>query len=394
MRPCTLSYLYLVVLNIWSRTFVIADDIKITKGGTEIANIKQDINSTSEKNVIEIKLNNPEIKATTVEKDSGDNAKDVDSKAKNTGPEISVKSSSIEVVQNQSSDSKSTDKNTIATITVNIPNAKEQTIEIKNVEAPKIIEKEIKSDGFVDRIIRFIRSDFRFLIKCGSVLSSLLMQVTPIHTALTIRKNRSTKNLKILTFITSAYSNLLWSLYGFLTVNIIIIVSNLPGTLINFVTLWVFHSYCTDLSQRTILIISSKVLGVFAAILSVLYLLLDMETYLTIVGLFGGSLLAISYTSPLVSFNEILESRNTSTMPTEISLGNFIGAFFMFSYGFIIWDLLVIAPNFLGVISGLIQLTLLFMFPHSDRIIISEVEILEKPNNFKSILNIDQDVEL
>ncbi|XP_953763.1 uncharacterized protein TA16830 [Theileria annulata] len=354
-------------------------------------------------------------------------------------------------------------KETIATITLNISNNEPKTIEIKNVDAQntQTIQNQPKQsvplqqqtvppdqeqpqvvETLFTKIAKFITTDFRFLVKFGAVLSSGLTQMIPLNIILTIRKNNSTRNLKCLNFVTSAVSSLSWSLYGILSKNIILIISNFPGSfssdnysnklhsyiylillvilsnyiyyginvkcvgaIINLVGIWVFVKYCSDQNEKFILSVSSKISFVLCLILLVLYFILTSTTFLTVVGLIGGtylvqticyyllsSLLAMSYLSPLFSFKEILESRNTSTMPTEISLGNFISSFFMFCYGFIIWDMLVIGPSFLGVISGLIQLTLLFLFPHSDRIIISEVEILEQPNNFRSMLAMDQEV--
>lgn len=131
-----------------------------------------------------------------------------------------------------------------------------------------------------------------------------------------------------------------------------------------------------------------KVAVVSCLILFLIYLDVDPESYLKFIGLFGGSIQGFSYITPLLSIKEIVKNRSTSAMPTEISLANFIGAFFTLCYGFIIWDYIVIAPNFVGMVSGMIQIILLVLITNSDKIIVKEVDILEK-QHFKPILKAD-----
>ncbi|EAN34251.1 Sugar efflux transporter for intercellular exchange family protein [Theileria parva strain Muguga] len=367
---------------------IIADNVNV-------GDPKSDKVTTADTQIIQIKLNDNSTNLTTnTNETKGVQVEGINDKAPPPAAEPTASTPS--------------GTETIATITLNIPNTEAKTIEIKNVDtkntqAPQTQsvpaqqetvppDQQEVSETFFNKILKFITSDFRFLVKFGAVLSSALTQMIPLNLILTIRKNNSTRNLKCLNFVTSAVSSLSWSLYGILSKNVILIISNFPGAIINLIGIWMFVKYCSDQNEKFILSVSSKISFALCVILLVLFFILTSTTFLTVVGLIGGSLLAMSYLSPLFSFKEILESRNTSTMPTEISLGNFISSFFMFCYGFIIWDMLVIAPSFLGVISGLIQLTLLFLFPHSDRIIISEVEILEQPNNFRSMLAMDQDV--
>ncbi|KAK2198081.1 SWEET sugar transporter [Babesia duncani] len=146
-----------------------------------------------------------------------------------------------------------------------------------------------------------------------------------------------------------------------------------------------------------------NVFFISVGVVAIMYLSMSAEWLLMLVGLSGGVVLTISYMTPLLSIKEIVRSRNTSTMPAEISLAQFFGSFFMLCYGFLIWDYLVIIPNFcgtpiishikaLGMIAGMIQITLIVLFPQSDRIIVSEAGILEIPGNFKPALRADANI--
>ncbi|GIX66363.1 MtN3/saliva family protein [Babesia caballi] len=244
---------------------------------------------------------------------------------------------------------------------------------------------------FVNWILDVIRTDFNLLISSGTVLSSLLTQLIPLHTIMTIRWNKSTGSLKTLNFVTVAFANFLWSVYGTLSYNRIIFLSSVPGFLLNCCYIAVFHRNCQDEHQMRILRIFYKVSGVSCVILFIGYLGIEGEPYLKFIGLFGGSIQAFSYVAPLFSIREIMKNKSTSAMPTEISLANFIGSFFTLCYGFIIWDYIVIAPNFIGMVSGIIQIVLLMLISNNERIVVAEKEILDK-QHFKPILKTDVEV--
>ncbi|ORM39845.1 Sugar transporter SWEET1 [Babesia sp. Xinjiang] len=259
----------------------------------------------------------------------------------------------------------------------------------------KVSGDEKKEDGILSSFINWtrdiIQTDFNFLISSGTVMSSLMTQLIPLHTIMTIRWNKSTGNLKTLNFVTVAFANFLWSLYGILSSNTIIILSSLPGFFLNCCYILVFHRYCQDAHQLHILHIFYKVSGACCIILMLLYVGIEGASYLNFIGLFGGSIQAFSYIAPLFSIREIMKHRSTSALPTEISLANFIGSFFTLCYGFIIWDYIVIAPNFIGMISGMIQIILLILIPNNEKLVVAEVEILEK-QHFKPILKPYMDI--
>ncbi|CDR93711.1 Bidirectional sugar transporter [Babesia bigemina] len=243
----------------------------------------------------------------------------------------------------------------------------------------------------VQGILEIIQTDFNFLISSGTIFSSLLTQLIPLHTVMTIRWNKSTGSLKTLNFVTVAFANFLWSLYGVLSYNMVIILSSLPGLLLNCCYIMVFHKYCKDGQQKHILHVSYKVFAASCLVLACAYLGVESEPYLKFIGLFGGSIQAFSYIAPLLSIREIMKNKSTSAMPTEISLANFIGSFFTLCYGFIIWDYIVIAPNFIGMVSGIVQITLLILIPNNEQIVVTEVGILEK-QHFKPILKPEVDI--
>nr|BAN66084.1 mtn3 rag1ip-like protein [Babesia bovis] len=229
-----------------------------------------------------------------------------------------------------------------------------------------------------------IQTDFNYLIGCGTVLSSIITQLIPLHTVMTVRYNKSTGNLKTLNFVTVAFANFLWSLYGLICYNTVIILSSIPSFVLSCSYILIFHRYCQDSHQMRILHLFYKISAICCMVLGMSYIGLDTTSYLNFIGLFGGSIQAFSYIAPLFSIREIMKQRSTSAMPTEISLANFIGSFFTLCYGFIIWEYIVIAPNFIGMISGMIQIVLLILIHNNEKIVVAEVEILEK-QHFKAI---------
>lgn len=250
-------------------------------------------------------------------------------------------------------------------------------------------EQQDAQDGlvtcFVNRVVSMLQTDFNFLISSGTVVSAVLTQLIPMHTIMTIRSNRSTGSLKALNFVTSAFANFLWALYGVLSSNSVIILSNMPGFLLSCFYIAVFHRNCLDTQQKYVLRVFYKFTVFCCLIMTLAYLAVDLELYLKFIGLFGGSIQAFSYITPLLSIKEVMRQRSTSAMPMEISLANFIGSFFTLCYGFIIWDYIVIAPNFIGTTSGMIQVAILVLITNSDKIVITEVDILEK-QQFKPTL--------
>lgn len=250
-------------------------------------------------------------------------------------------------------------------------------------------DAKLREDGLIQRLIKWIldmiQTDFNFLISCGTVFSSFLTQIIPIHTMMTIRCNKSTGNLKTINFVSAAFANFLWSLYGIISNSTVLMLSSIPGFLLSCCYIAIFHKYCQDGKQMRILQISYK-FAIFSCLFLVLtYLSIDKEVYFKFIGLFGASIQGVSYITPILSIKEIMKNRSTSAMPTEISLANFVGAFFTLCYGFIIWDYIVIAPNFIGMASGMIQVIILVLVTNNDKIVVKEVDILEK-QHFKPTL--------
>ncbi|KAK2198082.1 hypothetical protein BdWA1_001087 [Babesia duncani] len=113
-------------------------------------------------------------------------------------------------------------------LATNATDATNENIVAKDTETAPLVEETLVN-SLVTAVGRFLQSDFNFLIRCGAILTSLLTQLIPLYTIMSIKWNKTTGKQNCATFITVAFSNYLWSTYGILCWNLVIIFSSVPG---------------------------------------------------------------------------------------------------------------------------------------------------------------------
>ncbi|KAE9598143.1 putative SWEET sugar transporter [Lupinus albus] len=114
--------------------------------------------------------------------------------------------------------------------------------------------------------------------------------------------------------------------------------------------------------------------GFVASVISVT-LFLHGTTQLNFLGTLCSGLSIIMYASPLLTMKMVLETKSNEYMPFLDSFFMFINAGVWTLYSFLINDLFILIPSFIGLILGLAQIT--FYMIYKQKPISSNVPIIE-----------------
>jgi len=86
----------------------------------------------------------------------------------------------------------------------------------------------------------------------------------------------------------------------------------------------------------------------------------------TVMGLFCNFVLLTYYAVPLTTMREVLVTRNAKSLFFPMALANTANGAAWFTYGVALGDAYLMVPNVIGAVLGVVQLTLIRMYP-ADR---------------------------
>jgi uncharacterized protein with PQ loop repeat len=99
-----------------------------------------------------------------------------------------------------------------------------------------------------------------------------------------------------------------------------------------------------------------------------------------IVGFIVNLNLVVLYGAPLQTMHTVISTKNSASIHTPTMIMNWLNTSFWISYGVARRDAVIIVPNFLGLVLGLVQGVLKFLYP-SDTISGRAMNMQPIPNN-------------
>jgi solute carrier family 50 protein (sugar transporter) len=177
------------------------------------------------------------------------------------------------------------------------------------------------------------------------------------------RKQRTTGKASIAPFLAQFVNCTLWLKYGLLIHNTTISSVNLVGFSISIVSLIAYYLYTHDKDK-----VERKVQVTMAFLVSLLvyvtvYFSERVIYQLGFVTAFFG---VVMFGSPLVTVSQVVKGRSTDgLLSLPMSIASFVVCALWTSIGYIMEDVFVITPNFLGGILAAVQLLLLFVYRKS-----------------------------
>lgn len=195
--------------------------------------------------------------------------------------------------------------------------------------------------------------------------SSFCLQLIGIQICYGIIKKGGTGDMSPFTFISYFVSCAVWLKYGITQHLPVVIAVNAYGATLNFIYTIIFYRYSTKKDQfHRFLFIGAVML--FSPLMYIKFYETDTKVAMEYLGSYCVLLTVIGYGAPLVSLTDVIRSRSTESLSFSLIVANFMVAVLWTVYGGLIKDKYVQAPNVLGGVLALLQLSLFIIYPRSQ----------------------------
>lgn len=204
----------------------------------------------------------------------------------------------------------------------------------------------------------------------GSVFA-LLMYGASISTFKRVIKKRTTEDFSGLPYAIAFFNCLLYTWYGSPFIsngwdNVVVMVVNAIGLLLECCFLCIYLRFAPPRSKRNI---GMMVVGLFLVFCTIaifsFYGLHDHKHKKIVVGTVGTVATVILYASPLSVIKLVFKTKSAEFMPSVyFSLFAFLCSSLWMVYGALSRDIVIMAPNFVGVPLGLGQMVLYCYYRH------------------------------
>ncbi|KAL4222683.1 hypothetical protein ACF0H5_018724 [Mactra antiquata] len=203
-----------------------------------------------------------------------------------------------------------------------------------------------------------------FLFGSLCTASSLCFQLVGMQICYGIVKKGSTGDMSPFTFITYFVACAVWLKYGLIKNLPVVIAVNANGSILNFIYTLIFYRYSNKKMQFHRFLFIGTVMLV-SPLFYIEYYQLNQQIAVQNLGLYCVCLTIIGYGAPLVSLVDVIQSKSTESLSLVLIVANLVVAVIWTVYGGLIDDKYVQAPNFLGAVLALIQLSLFAIYPSS-----------------------------
>ncbi|XP_055330177.1 sugar transporter SWEET1-like [Paramacrobiotus metropolitanus] len=210
------------------------------------------------------------------------------------------------------------------------------------------------------------------LTNCVSVFATVTtigQFLSGIPSCRKIVRNGTTGELSGLPFVASMFSCAMWTHYGLLKGDTPLILVNSVGLAMQIVYIIVFWRYAvskTSVNQQIVTSVGS----VLIIVASTRLLTDNSEEAVLYQGLICCLATCFFCAAPLATLAHVLRTRNTESLPFIWILMTFLVCSEWLLYGYLIQDVFVQFPNFVGMLLSGIQLSLFLFFPsHGSKIV-------------------------
>ncbi|KAM7481661.1 hypothetical protein LguiB_006244 [Lonicera macranthoides] len=207
-----------------------------------------------------------------------------------------------------------------------------------------------------------------FIIGIVGNVISILMFASPIGTFKRVLKKKSTENYKGIPYITTLLSTSLWTFYGLLKPDGLLIVTvNGAGAALQLVYVILFLIYSPkDTKIKSLKLAGTLNIGFFGAVIIITLLAFHGGVKLTFVGVICAGLTIGMYASPLSAMRTVIKTGSVEYMPFFLSFFQFLNGGVWAAYSVLIKDFFIGVPNAIGFILGSAQLILYTIYKNKS----------------------------
>ncbi|MBA0729257.1 hypothetical protein Golax_020565, partial [Gossypium laxum] len=220
------------------------------------------------------------------------------------------------------------------------------------------------SVGFCVSFSKSYDFDFLFLNFFAGNIISILVFASPIKTFWWVVKKKSTENYKGVPYITTFLSTSLWTFYGIMNPDGLLVVTvNGAGAIFQLIYVILFLVYAPkDKKVKTAKLVAILDVGFLGAVIAVTLLAFHGTMRLTFVGIICAGLTIGMYASPLSVMRTVIKTKSVEYMPFLLSFFLFLNAGVWSAYALLVEDIYIGVPNAIGFILGSAQLILYLMY--------------------------------
>ncbi|KAG7392872.1 hypothetical protein PHYPSEUDO_014359 [Phytophthora pseudosyringae] len=193
-----------------------------------------------------------------------------------------------------------------------------------------------------------------------AVGSSIVFAISPWPTVATIRRARSTLQFSFAPFFFYFVQSVIYTLYGWTTGNPVVGGTSLLGAVLGSYYVLVFYKHARDRTQATRMLTSAML--VITLLAHQVVTRAPEETQM-LTGIPANILSVFTAASPLLQLKSILRRKDATCLPLGMSAMNVVAGTIWTIYGFMLGDPLVVCPNLFALTMGVIQVSLILLYP-------------------------------
>lgn len=197
-------------------------------------------------------------------------------------------------------------------------------------------------------------------------LGSVCFQLVGIQVISGVVRKGGTGDMSPFTFITYFVACSMWLKYGLMQELPVVIGVNLLGAVLNFIYILFFYRYTIKKVQFYRCLTAGSAL-LLAPLLYIKYYQTDLQLASDHLGKYCVLMSVVGYGAPLVSLSDVIKTKTTECLSFPLIFANLIIAVLWTTYGRLIADIYVAAPNLLGAGLSLMQLSLFVIYPATTK---------------------------
>ncbi|RZC53095.1 hypothetical protein C5167_011945 [Papaver somniferum] len=201
----------------------------------------------------------------------------------------------------------------------------------------------------------------------GNVVAMLVF-LSPITTFRGIVKKKATGNFKGIPYICTLLNTSLWTYYGLLKPDGLLITVNGAGAALQVIYVTLFIIYAPkDSKIKHLKLVGILNVGFYGAVLLITLLAAHGSLRLTIVGFIGAGLTLGMYGAPLAVMKNVIVTKSVEYMPFWLTFFLFLNGGVWTVYSVLVKDFFIGVPNAIGFVLGSVQLIMYIIYNNKSK---------------------------
>ncbi|KAF3322765.1 Bidirectional sugar transporter SWEET16 [Carex littledalei] len=206
-------------------------------------------------------------------------------------------------------------------------------------------------------------TDVSFIVGIVGNVISILVFASPITTFWRIVRKKSTEDFKWLPYVTTLLSTSLWSFYGILKPDGILIVTvNGAGAVLEAIYVILYLIYAPKQTKLKMLKLVAAVIAFLALVVLITLFAFHGSIRLLVVGVLCAALTIGMYAAPMAAMTTVIKIRSVEYMPFSLSFFLFLNGGIWSIYALLVKDFFIGVPNAFGFALGTTQLIVYFIY--------------------------------